>query len=130
MKRVSLITSIMLVAAPSAFSQSDAEIVETVRTSVTKIFLEQASWVLPESFLNSELSPSDKERLILQLANDTANCLADAAVEYAALSDVPLSDLVSSDGTVHFDGDSGKEYGQLLDPCISHAWEAAGVSQD
>ncbi len=130
MKRVSLITSIMLVAAPSAFSQSDAEIVETVRTGATKVFLEQASWVLPESFLNSDLSPSDKERLILQLANDTANCLADAAVEYAALNDVPLSDLVSSDGTIHFDGDSGKEFEQWLVPCISRAWEAAGVSQE
>jgi len=67
MKRASLITSIMLVAAPSAFSQSDAEIVETVRTGVTEVFLEQASWVLPESFLNSELPPSDKERVILQV---------------------------------------------------------------
>ena len=129
MKRVSLITSIMLAAAPSAFSQSDAEIVNSIQTNVTRIFLEQAHWVLPESFLNSELSPSDKERLILQLANDTANCMADAAVEYAALSDVPLSDLVSSDGTIHFDGDSGKEFEQLFVPCISRAWEAAGISQ-
>ena len=130
MKRITLITSIMLVAASGAFAQSDEEILETLRTSATKIFLEQASWVLPESFHNSELSPSDKERLILQLANDTANCLADALVEYATLNDVPLSDLVSSDATIHFDGDSGKEYGQLLDPCISHAWEAARVSQE
>ncbi len=130
MKRITLITSIMIVVASGAFAQSDEEILETLRTSVTKNFLAQASWVLPESFLNSELSPSDKERLILQLANDTANCLADALVEYATLNDVPLSDLVSSDATIHFDGDSGREYEQLLDPCISHAWEAAGVSQE
>jgi len=128
MKRVFLINSIMLLAAPSAFSQSDAEIVETVRTGVTKVFLEQASWALPESFLNSDLPPSEKERLILQLANDTANCYEDALVEYAALNDVSLSDLVSSDGTIHFDGDSGKEFEPLLLPCISRAWEAAGVS--
>jgi hypothetical protein len=76
------------------------------------------------------LSPSDKETLILQLANDTANCLADAAVEYATLKDLPLSDLISSDSIIHFDGESGKEYGQLLDPCISLAWEVAGVSQE
>ncbi len=65
MKRTSLITSIILVAASGAFAQSDEEILETLRTVGNKNFLEQASWVLPESFHNSELSPSDKERLIL-----------------------------------------------------------------
>ncbi len=130
MKLVPLITSIMLAAAPVAFSQSDAEIVNTIQTNATRVFLEQAHWVLPESFLKGELSPSDKERLILQLANDTANCMADAAVEYAALSDVPLSDLVSSDGSIHFDGDSGKEFEQLFVPCVSRAWEAAGISRE
>lgn len=130
MKRITLITSIVLVAASGVFAQNDEKTLETLRASVTKVFLEQVSWALPESFLNSDLSPSDKDRLILQLANDTADCIADALVEYAALNDVPLSDLVSSDATIHFDGDSGKEYALLLDPCISHAWEAAGVSQE
>ena len=130
MKRVSVISLIMLVASPTAFSQSDAEIVNTIQTNATRVFLEQAHCVLPESFLKGELSPSDKERLIQQLANDTANCMADAAVEYATLSDIPLSDLVYSDGTIHFDGDSGMEFEQLLAPCVSRAWEAAGISRE
>ncbi len=130
MKRITLITSIMLVAAPGAFAQSDEEIIETVRTSAAEIFLEQMSITVPESFLNSGLSPSDKERLMLQLANDSADCLADAVVEYAALYDVPISDFVSSEGTIHFDGDSGSEFEQLLNPCILNAWQAAGVSRE
>ncbi len=130
MKRITLITSIMLVAAPGAFAQSDEEIIETVRTSAAEIFLEQMSFTVPESFLNSGLSPSDKERLMLQLANDSADCLADAVVEYAALYDVPISDFVSSEGTIHFDGDSGWGFEQLLNPCILIAWQAAGVSRE
>ncbi len=118
----------MLVAAPGAFAQSDEEIIETVRTSAAEIFLEQMPNDLPKSFLNSGLSPSDKERLMLQLANDSADCLADTVVEYSALYDVPISDLVSSEGTIHFDGDSGSEFEQLLNPCILIARQVAGVS--
>ena len=120
----------MLIVASTAFSQSDKEIVDTVRASITKIFLEQASWVIPESFRNSGLSPSDKEKLIQQLANDTATCFADALVEYAALNDASLSDLVSADGSISFEGGSGYEFEQLLDPCILVAWEAAGISHE
>jgi len=128
MKRTSLITSIMLVAGPGAFAQSDDQLIETVRSSVAEVFLEQASWVLPDSFHNSDLAESDKERVILQLANDSADCLAETAVEYAARYDVSISDFVSSDGTIHFKGDSGRKFSQLLDPCIRNAWQAAGVS--
>ena len=130
MNRSLLITSIVLFIASGAFAQSDDEVLEAFRTSLTEIFLEQAPWALPESFHKSELSQSDKERIILQLANDTANCLADAAVEYAALKDLPLSDLISSDSTIHLEGESGKEFSQLLDPCISHAWEASGIKYE
>jgi hypothetical protein len=129
MKQIPLITSILLAAASGAFAQSDEEILERLRTSVTRVFLEQASWVLPESFHNSELPASDKERIVLQLATDTANCLADAAVEYATLNNIPLSELVSSDATIRFDGDSVKEFNQLYDPCISRVWKAAGIRQ-
>ena len=130
MKRITLITSIMLVAAPGAFAQSDEGIIETIRTSAAQNLLEQMPDELPESFLNSGLSPSDIERLMLQLANDGANCFADAIVEYAVLKDVPLSDFVSSEGAIHFDGDSGYEFEHLLIPCMLSAWEAAGVSQE
>ena len=70
MKRITLITSIMLVAAPGAFAQSDEGIIETIRTSAAQNLLEQMPDELPESFLNSGLSPSDIERLMLQLANE------------------------------------------------------------
>ena len=130
MNRVTLITSIVLVAAPSAFAQSDEEIIEAIRTSIAETLLEQLPDTLPQSFKESGLAPSDKERLMLQLANDSADCLADAVVEYAALYDVPISDFVSSEGTIHFDGDSGSEFEQLLNPCILIAWQAAGVSRE
>lgn len=38
MKRASLITSIMLVAAPGVFAQSDEQLIETVRSSAAEIF--------------------------------------------------------------------------------------------
>lgn len=130
MTRVILMVSVLLAAGPVAFAQSDAEIVDSIRTNAISVFLEQAHWVLPESFHNSDLSPSDKERIIQQLANDTANCMVDAAVEYAALINVPLSDFVSSEGIIHFDGDSGEEFRQSYYPCVSRAWDAAGIGQE
>jgi hypothetical protein len=130
MTRVILIKLVILFAAPVAFAQTDAGIINTIQTNAISVFLEQAHWVLPESFHNSELPPSDKERIIQQLANDTANCMADAAVEYAALNGVPLSDFVSSEGIIHFDGDSGEEFRQSYYPCVSRAWDAAGISQE
>lgn len=130
MKRMTLTTSIMLVAAPGAFAQSDEEIIDAIRSSAAEIFLEQMSITVPESFLNSGLSPADKERLTLRLANDSADCLADAVVEYSALYDVPIPDFVSSEGTIHFDGDSGTEFEQLLNPCILNAWQEAGASRE
>ncbi len=128
MKRIFLIASVLLVATPVVFAQSDEQLVETVRSSAVEIFLEQAPWVLPESFHNSALAESEKERLVLQLANDSADCLAGTAVEYAARYDIPIPDFVSSDGTIHFDGDSGQEFSQLLELCVESAWQAAGVS--
>ncbi len=93
-KQLSFITLIALVTAPTAYSQSDEDILETVRASATKIFLEQASWTLPESF------------------------------------DVPLSDMVSDDGSFTFKGASRYEYDLLINPCIERAWEAVGASHE
>lgn len=128
MKRVSLITLIMLAAVSLVLAQSDEQLIETVRSSAVEIFLEQASWVLPDSFHNGDLASPEKERIILQLANDTGDCLAETAVDYAAKYNVPISDFISDDGTIHFDGDSGLEFSQLLDPCIKDAWQKAGIS--
>ncbi len=127
MNRTMLITSIVLFIASGAFAQSDEEILETLRTSVTEVYLEGLPNELPESFLNSGLSPMDKERIVRQLANDCASCFVDAVVGYAALNDVPLSDFVA-DGVVSFDRDSGSEFEQLLAPCILAARQAAGLS--
>ena len=129
MKRITLIFSVMLVAAPGAFAQSDEEILETLRTSITQTYLQQLPNDLPESFLNSGLSPSDKERLVQQLANDGAACFVDAVVSYATQNDVPLSGFVSDDGLISFDGDSASEFEQLLAPCILAARQAAGLSK-
>lgn len=128
MIRISLITWIILLFAPTAYSQSDEEILEKVRVSAAKTFLEQASWTLPESFHNSGLAPSDKERLVEQWANASATCLADALATYANTTDVPLSELVSDDGSFGLKGGSFSEFDLFLTTCIERAWEAVGAS--
>ncbi len=128
--QLTLITLIALVTAPTAYSQSDEDILEKVRASATKIFLEQASWTLPESFHNSGLAPSDKERLVKQWANASATCLADALATYANSTDVPLSELVSDNGSFVLKGGSSSEFNLFLDSCIERAWEAVGASHE
>ena len=130
MIRISLITWMILLVAPTAYSQSDEDILEKVRASATKIYLEQASWTLPESFHNSGLAPSDKERLVEQWANASATCLADALATYANSTDVPLSELVSDDGSFVLKGGSSSEFNLFLDSCIERAWEAVGASHE
>ena len=82
MNRTMVIASIVLFIAPDAYAQSDIEILEMLRASITEIYLEQLPNDLPESWQNSGLSPSDKERIVRQLANDGASCFVDAAVGY------------------------------------------------
>ena len=119
----------ILLVAPTAHSQSDEEILETVRASAIEGFLEQASWTLPESFHNSGLAPSDKERLIEQWASASATCLADALATYANSTDVPLSEMVNDDGSFGLKGDgSSSEFDLNLSTCIERAWEAVGAS--
>jgi hypothetical protein len=121
----------MLLIAHTAYSQSDEEILERVRANVTAIALEQASWTLPESFHNSGIAPSDKERLVEQWANATGTCLADALAEYAKTTNVPLSEMVADDGSFGLKGDgSSSEFHIFLDTCIERAWEAVGANLD
>lgn len=128
MIRVSLIACFMILVAPKVYSQSDEEILNKVRSSATKVFLEQASWTLPESFRESGLAPSDKERLVKQLANASATCLVDALAEYANSTDVPLSEMVADDGSFTLKGGAGHEFDLFLSTCIERAWEAVGAS--
>jgi hypothetical protein len=119
----------MLLISPTAYSQSDQEILETVRANGTRIYLEQASWTLPESFHNSGLAPSDKERLIEQWANASAACMVDALAKYAESTDVPLSEMVNDDGSFSFKGDgSSSEFNLNLETCIERAWQTVGAS--
>ena len=129
MNRISLISCITLLIPSVLYAQSDEEILETVRANGTKIYLEQASWTLPESFHNSGLAPSDKERLIEQWTNASAACLADALAEYAETTDVPLSDMVNDDGSFSLKGDgSSAEFNLNLETCIERAWQTIRAS--
>jgi hypothetical protein len=131
MIRISLISCIMLLISPTAYSQSDQEILETVRANGIRIYLEQASWTLPESFHNSGLAPSDKERLIEQWANASAACMVDALAKYAESIDVPLSEMVNDDGSFSLKGDgSSSEFNLNLKTCIERAWEDVGASHE
>ncbi len=125
MKRAILITSVLFFTAVGAFAQSDEEILETLRTSVTQVYLEQLPNELPNSF-HSGLAPSDKERIVGQLADDCAACFVEAVVKYAALFDVALSDFVT-DGVVAPGRGLAGEFEQLLNPCIIAARQAAGI---
>jgi hypothetical protein len=130
MKRTIIAISILLLATSSSFAQSDEEVLEKVRAKAEKIFLEQASFTLPESFHNSGLAPSDKKRLIVQLAKDSATCLSDALALYATTTDVPLSKMVSDDGSFGLKGDGlPSEFHLSLDSCIERAWEAVGAGR-
>jgi hypothetical protein len=129
MIRISIIGCIMLLVSLSAYSQSDQEILEVVRTNATKIALEQASWSLPDSFHNSGLAPSDKERLIEHWANETGACLANSLAEYAKTTETPLSEMVNKDGSFGLKGDgSSSEFNLFLESCIERAWAAVGAS--
>ena len=127
MKQITLITLLTLVAAPCALAQSDEELIETVRNSAKELFLEQPPTV-PESFRDSGLAPSDKERIMQQVASDSADCLADTVAEFSAAYDVPISDMVSSDGTIRPSGNSAGQFTSMLNECIVLAWQAAGVN--
>lgn len=120
----------LLLAAPAAWSQDDEAILDKVRAVATKIYLEQASWTLPESFHNSGLAPLDKERLVSQWASASAACLADALSAYAASTDVPLSELVSDDGSFGLKGGPDSEFHLRVSRCIEIAWHSVGVSRE
>jgi hypothetical protein len=129
MKQFSFVGCIILLVSHMAYSKNDQEILETVRANATRIFLEQASWTIPDSFHNSGLAPSDKERLIEQWASASGACLTDALEEYAKTTDTPLSDMVNDDGSFGLKGDgSSSEFQVFLDSCIERAWAAVGAS--
>lgn len=128
MKHVAVMGYVLLLVSTTAFPQSDADLLDTVRTSAKKIFLEQASWTLPETFHNSGLAPSDKARLIEQWATASADCLADALQEYARTTDTPLSEMVAADGSFSLKGDgSDSEFRLMLEMCTESAWAAVGA---
>lgn len=129
MKRICLIGCIMTLVSPVAYSQSDEEILEIVQANATKIFIEQASVTLPESFHNSGLADVDKETLIQQWANASGACLSNALAEYATTTDVPLSDMVADDGSFSLEGDgSSTDFNLNMDTCLERAWESIGAS--
>ncbi len=129
MRRTSRIAWIILLVATTAYSQSDEEILEVVRTNAEKGYLEQASSTLPQSFLDGGLAPSDKEILIEQWANASAACLADALATYANTTKTPLSEMVNGDGSFSLKGDgSSSEFHVFLNSCIERAWAAVGAS--
>lgn len=59
MKRIRQLLWPILFVATTACSQSDEEILEKIRARAAEIYLEQASFTLPESFHNSGLAPSE-----------------------------------------------------------------------
>ena len=127
MKRLALISLVFIASASVASAETDHEIVERVRASIHKIFVDQASWALPDYFWNNDLAESDKEKIVQELAKGSAGCFVDAIVAYAEQTKIPLSQLVRDNNTVSFKGGEASDFLQLYEPCILTVWEAAGV---
>ena len=128
MIRASFLFLLSLLFGPLAQAQSDEETLAEIRASATKVFLDQASWTLPESFHKSGLAPSDKQRLVKQWASDSADCLADSLVTYAETTDIPLSEMVSDDGSFALKGDgSSSKFYLFLETCMASAWANVGA---
>ena len=128
MTRIFLFACMSLLITPALYAENHQEILEKVRANATKIYLEQASWTLPESFHESGLAPSDKERLIKQWASASANCLADALSKYAESTEVALAEMVNDDGSFGLKGDGSSADFQLnLETCIERAWQTVGA---
>lgn len=128
MTNVRLTVWAALLVAPAAFSQSNEEMLEKVRSNGVKGYLEQASFTLPESFHQSGLAPPDKKKLIEQWASASANCHVEALAAYANANDVPLSELVSDDGTYSFGATVPTDWELHLTSCLARSWEAIGTS--
>lgn len=115
---------------PELSTTADIEILERVSANAERIFLEQASWTLPESFRNSGLAAADKQRLIEGWASQSGACLAAALAEYAKTTEIPLSEMVVEDGSFGLLGDgTTAEFNLRLETCIERAWAAIGATQ-
>ena len=131
MPRASFLLSLIVLFGSLAQAQSDEQALAKIRTSAKQIFLDQASWTLPDSFHESGLAPPDKERLIKQWASDSADCLADSLVAYAETTDIPLSEMVSDDGSFTLKGDgSSSEFHLFLETCMESAWAGIGARSE
>ncbi len=127
MKRLRRAFLTTLLIMPAAFAQSDDDLLDKVRANAVKIYLEQASFTLPKTFLESGLAPSEKEGLIEQWANESADCHADALLAYASSNDISLSTVVPDDGTYGFEPHAADEWRLHLESCLAESWEAVGA---
>lgn len=97
-----------------------------MRANAKKIYIEQVSWTLPESFHKSGLAPSYRERIVEQWVSDSAACMADTLAEYAQSTDVPLSKMISDDGSFRLKGEgSSSEFDLNFYKCVEGARVAA-----
>jgi len=128
MKRLSIPLLALLLAAPTAYSESDDELLDTVYANFVSVYLADAASTLPESFLNSGLDPTDKQQLIEKWANDSAQCHVDTLSTFAQTNKVALSEMVADDGTYGLRNGVLAEYEEQLSSCLMEAWEAIGAA--
>lgn len=128
MNRLELVIFCTLIQASTALAQSDQELLEIVRANAEKIYLEQVSFTLPESFHRSGLDPSTKEQLIARWAKDSAECHADAISAYAEEEQIPLSEIIAEDGTYGFGVGVPSDFEARLVSCLSSTWQAVGAT--
>lgn len=129
MRRLTVIAWIILLASMPAHSQSNEDVLTVVRANALNIYLDQASWTLPAEFHDSALAPDDKERLIEQWADASADCAVDALERYAESTGTPLSEIVDEDGSFGPLADGATAEFQVdLESCLARAWAAVGVN--
>ena len=127
-RREHLLLMVIQFAATNAYSQSDPELLERVRANAAEVYLDQASFTLPDYFHSSGLAPSDKKKLIEQWADASGHCHAEALAAYVDASRISLSEIVSDDGTYSFGKTVPADWERHLTTCLAKAWEGIGAT--
>lgn len=128
MRRLALLIVCLLAVAPIVYATSGTELLAKVHARIQKIYLDQASFTLPDSFHNSGLDPETKANLVAQWADASATCHVQALYAYSEEHEIPLAEMVADDGSytnkLHVDA----SWDHRLRACINRAWEAIGAT--
>ena len=128
MIRVARLIVVSLALTGIANAQSDSELLAKVHARLEKIYLDQASFTLPDSFFNNGLEPKAEAKLVEGWANGSASCHLELLQASSLEHEIPLADLVADDGsyTNKLPVDANWKY--RLKMCLDLVWETVGAT--